>query len=155
MKQVKGLLLLSAAVIVLRIILEETGIAVGLHNVLGVTWLILIVPIYLGWTIGRSASDSPVKQAAVAAVVFAVATRFMVMVTYSLAWIFGFGAARFSVAGGAVVGEGVTALQGMLLIPGQIFLISSVAFAIVTALLAAATAWFAGRGASASGVQMT
>lgn len=139
MKQLKGLWILAAVVIVVRIVLEEAGVAEGLHNVLGVTWLLLLVPIYLGV---KSSGD--IKGAAKSSVVFLIGVRFMVMLTYMLAWVAGFSAPRFSVAGGGVVGQ-ESALWGLLLTPLTNFAGTVVVGGLIAALLGAGSAWIAGK----------
>ena len=108
-------LIIAAVVVVVRVVLEQIGASSALNQVFGVAWLYLLVPIYFG--VNLAAVDSPYKSLFKTLLCFVAYTRVMVMATYIAAYHFQWPAARFSVEGGGVVGEGVTALQGLLVIP--------------------------------------
>ncbi|MCH8015404.1 MAG: hypothetical protein IH917_02125 [Acidobacteria bacterium] len=113
--QIKWPLILTLVVIVVRILLEEMGAPGAISNIFSVAWLAFLIPIY--FAVGRAASAEahPYKALAKLIVLYGVGVRLMVAVSYSLAYLFQWSAPRFS--GGGIVGEGVTALQGLLLMP--------------------------------------
>ncbi len=114
-KKIKGPLILTLVVIVVRILLEEMGAPGVITNILGVFWLAFPVAIYFGVGVAASQEAHPYKTLVKLIVVYGVCARLMVAVSYSLAYVFAWSAPRFS--GGGVVGEEVTALQGLLLMP--------------------------------------
>ncbi len=114
-KKIKGPLILTLVVIVVRILLEEMGAPGVITNILGVFWLAFPVAIYFGVGVAASQEAHPYKTLVKLVVVYGVCARLMVAVSYSLAYVFVWSAPRFS--GGGVVGEEVTALQGLLLMP--------------------------------------
>ncbi len=114
-KKIKGPLILTLVVIVVRILLEEMGAPGVITNILGVFWLAFPAAIYFGVGVAASQEAHPFKTLVKLIVVYGVCARLMVAVSYSLAYVFAWSAPRFS--GGGVVGEEVTALQGLLLMP--------------------------------------
>ena len=114
-------LIIAAIVIVVRVVLEQVGAPSSVNQVFGVAWLYLLVPIYFG--LNLAAADSPYKSLFKTLLCFVAYTRVMVMATYMAAYQLKWTAPRFSVEGGGVVGEGVTALEGLLLIPVRNLLI--------------------------------
>ena len=114
-------LIIAAIVVVVRVVLEQIGAPSGVNQVFGVAWLYLLVPIYFG--VNLAAADRPYKSLLKTLLCFVAYTRLMVMATYIAAYLLNWTAPRFSVEGGGVVGEGVTALQGLLLIPVRNLLI--------------------------------
>ena len=109
-------LILAAVIIVARIGLEEVGAPGAVTLLFGVTWLHLLVPLYLGFRIAGGGGSRPFKDLFLAVFFFTLYTRLMVMVTYMLAYSLGWTASRFSVEGGGGVGA-ESALQGMLITP--------------------------------------
>ncbi len=114
-KKIKGPLILTLVVIVVRILLEEMGAPGVITNILGVFWLAFPVAIYFGVGVAASQEAHPYKTLVKLIVAYGVCARLMVALSYSLAYLFSWSAPRFS--GGGVVGEEVTALQGFLLMP--------------------------------------
>ena len=112
-------LIVTLAVIVVRIILEESGAPQAINIIFGVAWLQIFIPVYLGIALANHKDLPPFVTLAKLVVLYALCSRLMVLVTYSMAYVFQWSAPRFSVAGGGVVGEGVTPLQGMLLTPAS------------------------------------
>ncbi|KAA3656478.1 MAG: hypothetical protein DWQ10_15295 [Calditrichaeota bacterium] len=110
-------LILAAAIIIIRIVLEQLGSPQTINPIFGVAWLYFLVPIYFALEIKKSGSDTPYKSLFATLGFFAIYTRLMVFVTYMLAWWLQWPAPRFSLDQGGVVGEGVSALQGLLIIP--------------------------------------
>ena len=113
--KIKGPLIVTLGVIAVRILLEEMGAPGALSNILGVFWLAFPVAIYFAVCVAASREAHPYKMLVKLIVLYGVCARLMVAVSYSLAYLFQWSAPRFS--GGGVVGESVTALQGLLLMP--------------------------------------
>jgi hypothetical protein len=114
-------LIVTLVVIVVRIILEESGAPQALNTLIGVAWLQLLIPVYFGFslTLARNRSLPPFITLTKLVIIYALCTRVMVLVSYSMAFVFQWSAPRFSVEGGGVVGEGVAPLQGLLLTPAS------------------------------------
>lgn len=132
-------LIIAAVIVVVRIALEEMGAPGVVNNIFGVNWLYLLVPIYFAVRIAGSGLARPYMELLKVVFVFALLTRLMVSVTYSLAYVFKWSAFRFSVAGGGVVGEGVTPLSGMLLTPLTSLAIGTVAGVIIGMIIGSIT----------------
>ncbi len=113
--QIKWPLIVTLVVMVVRILLEEMGAPGSISNIFGVVWLAFPVGVYFGVGVAASREAHPYKALVKLIVLYGVCARLMVAVSYSLAYVFGWSAPRFS--GGGVVGEGVTALQGLVLMP--------------------------------------
>ncbi len=113
--KIKLPLIVTLVVMVVRILLEEMGAPGAITNILGVFWLAFPVAIYFGVGVAASREAHPYKALIKLIVIYGVCARLMVAVSYSLAYVFAWSAPRFS--GGGVVGEEVTALQGLLLMP--------------------------------------
>ncbi len=114
-KQIKWPLILNLVVIVVRILLEEMGAPGAISNIFSVAWLAFLIPIYFAVGMAASGEAHPYKALIKLIVLYGVGVRLMVAVSYSLAFVFAWSAPRFS--GGGVIGEEVTALQGLLLTP--------------------------------------
>ena len=112
-------LIVTLTVIVLRIILEESGAPQSVNAIFGVAWLQLLMPFYFGVALAENRELPPFVTLAKLVVLYSLCARLMVFVTYSLAYVFQWSAPRFSVQGGGVVGEGVEPLDGILLIPAS------------------------------------
>ena len=113
--KIKGPLIVTLVVIAIRILLEEMGAPGALSNVFAVAWLAFLIAIYFAVGLAASRESHPYKALIRLIAVYGVCARLMVAVSYSLAYVFGWSAPRFS--GGGIVGEEVTALQGLLLLP--------------------------------------
>jgi len=113
--QIKWPLILNLVVIVVRVLLEEMGAPGALSNIFSVAWLAFLIPIYFAVGMAASGEAHPYKALIKLIVLYGVGVRLMVAVSYSLAYAFAWSAPRFS--GGGVIGEEVTALQGLLLTP--------------------------------------
>ena len=118
MKEImKWPLVIAAVLVVGRVALELIGAPHGLNRVFGVAWLYFLVPVYFAVKIGSSGEGHPFKELFKAVALFAIFTRVMVMPTYVLAYMFQWTAPRFSLTRDRVVGEGVSPLDGYLIIP--------------------------------------
>lgn len=113
MSKLKGPLILTLVVIVVRIILEEMGAPGAVTNILGVFWLAVIFAIYFAIGLAASGEAHPYKALIKLIIGYGVGARLMVAISYSLAYALDWSAPRF----GAPDGEEVTALQGLLLAP--------------------------------------
>lgn len=112
-------LIIAAALIVVRIVLEQVGAPETVNNIFGVAWLYFIVPFYFAARIAKSGDPKPFRVLFKKLLLFSIYTRLMVMPAYWLAYAFEWAAPRFSLAMGGVVGEGVTPLQGTIWYPGR------------------------------------
>lgn len=121
-------LIIAAALVVVRIVVELLGVPASINNIFGVAWLYFLVPVYFALEIRKTGDASAFTTLFKDTVIFALYTRLMVMVTYWLAYIFEWPAQRFSVNQGGVVGsgnnmiygafpDGMPALYGLLIVP--------------------------------------
>ena len=94
--KIKVPLILTLAVIVVRILLEEMGAPRAISNVFGVFWLAILVAIYFAVGLAASREAHPYKALLKLIVIYGVCARLMVAVSYSLAYRFQWSAPRFS-----------------------------------------------------------
>jgi len=132
-------LAIAVVVIICRSILEQVGAPELLNTIFGVTWLHLLVPFYLASRIAKAGAVKPFLTLLASLSVFTLAVRILVAATYSLAYALSWEAPRFQLAGGGVVGEGVTPLEGYLLIPFQNLAITGVAVIVIGMILGGIT----------------
>ncbi len=132
-------LIIAAVLVVIRIVVEQLGAPETVNNIFGVAWLYFLVPIYFAVQIAGSGVAKPFLELVKSTAIFTAYTRLMVMPTYWLAYMNGWTAPRFTTAQGGVVGEGVTPLQGYLLIPVRNALFWIVAATIVGAIIGGVT----------------
>ncbi|MDA2926003.1 hypothetical protein MYX78_02025 [Acidobacteria bacterium AH-259-G07] len=52
-------LIIAALLLVIRVILEQSGAPALLNNIFGVTWLYLLLPIYFAFQIAEGAPSNP------------------------------------------------------------------------------------------------
>jgi hypothetical protein len=116
-KTYKWPLLITAAIVVVRVISEQIGAPESVNFVFGVVWLYFIVPFYFASVIVRGGFSRPYLELFKNLLWFSVFTRLMVIPTYWLAYLFQWPALRFQLDAGGVVGEGVTPLFGYLIYP--------------------------------------
>ena len=109
-------LIIAAAIIVVRIALEQAGVPDAINNIFGVAWLYFVFPVLFALSIRTRNDASPYKSLLKDILLFAAYTRVMVMVTYMVAYVFKWNAARFAYPAGGV-GENVGVWTGILLIP--------------------------------------
>jgi hypothetical protein len=109
--------IVAAVVVVLRIILEQVGAPGKLNMVFGVAWLYFLLPICFALRIASRKEGSPYKGLLKDVLLFGVYTRLMVMITYMIAYFLRWNAPRFTVGQGGNVGENVSLLKGVLIIP--------------------------------------
>jgi hypothetical protein len=107
----------AAAIVALRVILEQAGAPNKANMVFGVVWLYFLLPICLALRIASSGETGPYKGLFKDVILFGVYTRLMVMVTYVAAYFLKWNAPRFRTDHGGNVGENVSLLKGVLFIP--------------------------------------
>ena len=108
--------IVAAIIVVFRIVLEQLGSPEKVNSVFGVAWLYFILPVLFGLGIRAQNAAKPYLRLLKDVLLFAVYTRVMVMFTYMLAYIFSWKAPRFAYPGGTV-GQNVSVLSGILIIP--------------------------------------
>jgi hypothetical protein len=113
----KAGVIFAAVIVVLRIILEHIGAPQTLDMVFGVAWLYFLLPICFALRIASSGEAKPFLGLFKDVLLFSIYTRIMVMVTYVIAYFFKWTAPRFSVAQGGNVGENVSFVNGVLIVP--------------------------------------
>ena len=128
---IKTPLILAAAILVLRIILEQAGAPHWLNQVFGVNWLYLIFVIYFALRIVSLGEARPYIALLKTFGAYVFATRFLISITYVLAYAFTWTAPRFTVERGGVIGEGITPIEGYLLIPFQIMVFTTIAITLI------------------------
>lgn len=131
-------LVIAAALVVSRIVLERLGAPLALTNVLGVVWLYLIVPFVFAANIVTAGAMRPFAALFKSLVIFALLTRLMIWPTYSLAYLLGWGEPRFALTQGGVVGDNVSAFMGLVGIPLRNAAIWTVAATLIGMLLGSA-----------------
>jgi hypothetical protein len=134
-------LLIAAIIIVVRVILELLGAAPYVNNIFGVTWMYLIMPIIFAFVITGAGVASPFRVLFMNLLLFAIYTRIMVWITYMFAYSFRWQAPRFSLAQGGNVGDNVSVLNGMLLIPLRNAVIWVVSAVIAGMIIGSITIW--------------
>jgi hypothetical protein len=109
--------IIAGLIMVVRIVLEQTGAPETVNFIFGVAWLYFILPILFAWSIRMKAYAAPYRILLKDVLLFAVYTRVMVMITYMLAYVFRWNPRRFAFNAGGNVGDDVRPLMGLLLIP--------------------------------------
>ncbi|MBP1600223.1 MAG: hypothetical protein H6Q06_374, partial [Acidobacteria bacterium] len=99
----KAGVLVAACLIVVRIILEQSGAPESVNNIFGVAWLYLVFPVLFALRIAASGEPGPFKALFKTLLLFGVYTRLMVMASYMLAFLFKWQAPRFSLKMGGNV----------------------------------------------------
>jgi hypothetical protein len=143
-------LVLAAIIIVVRIVLEQTGAPESINNIFGVAWLYFLFPALFALGIRAREHAGPYKLLLKDVVLFAVYTRVMVAVTYMLAYFFKWNAPRFGLAGGGNVGDNVSLVNGALLIPVRNAIIWIVLATVVGMIIGSVTLLLSRRSATPS-----
>jgi hypothetical protein len=137
-KVMRWSVIVAAAIIVFRIVLEQLGTPEQINNVFGVAWLYLILPVLFAMGIRAQNRTKPYGILLKDIVLFALYTRGMVMITYMLAYVFSWKSPRFAYPGGTV-GENVGVWKGIFLIPLRNVLIWVVMATIIGMILGSIT----------------
>jgi len=127
-------LILAAAILVVRIVLEQLGAPETVNNIFGVAWLYFVFPILFALRIATAGAPGPYKALLKDLFFFALYTRLMVMATYMLAYRFQWQAPRFGMEMGGNVGPEVTPLMGLLVIPTRnalIWVVAAILFGMI------------------------
>ena len=132
---IKTPLIIAAILIVARIILEHAGAPHWLNQVFGVTWLYLLIPFYFAVKIANSGEAKPFVTLVKTLAGFVFLSRVLVALTYMAAFALSWSAPRFLLENGGVVGEGVTPVEGYLLIPLQNLVLTTLSITMVGAIL--------------------
>jgi hypothetical protein len=140
-------LLVALALIVVRIILEQLGTPEGVNNIFGVAWLYFVIPVFFGRSV--ASRTRPYRALLKNVTLFGVYTRILVMISYLLAFAFRWQAPRFSTQLGGNVGDNVTPLNGLLVIPVRNALVWIVFAALVGMIIGGTTIWLTRRGKAA------
>ncbi len=111
--------ILAAAIVVLRVILEQVGAPNAINMIFGVAWLYFLLPVCLALKIASSGEAAPFKGLFTDVFLFSIYTRLMVMATYMIAYFAKWRAPRFSTSQGGNVGENVSFVDGFLYIPAR------------------------------------
>lgn len=110
-------LIVTAILVVLRIVLEQLGAPDSINNLLGVAWLHLLAPFYFAYQISASGSGQPYRALLKDLFNYTLYARLMVLATYWMAYLWQWQSHRFLLAEGGNVGEGIGPFEGYLLIP--------------------------------------
>ena len=121
-------ILVAAAFVVIRIVLEFAGVTGVIPQIFGVAWLDYLVPIYLAIKIHDSGAVKPFLTTIKAMFVYAIPARLMVAISYMLAYAMEWSIPRFQ----NVIGANASAFRGFVEIPATGF-----AFGMATALVGA------------------
>ena len=78
-------LIVTLAVIVVRIVLEELGAPQAVNTLLGVVWLQLLIPVYFGVGLADNKNLSPFVTLSKVVILYSLCTRLMVLMSYSMA----------------------------------------------------------------------
>lgn len=107
-------LIIAAVVVVLRVVVEQSGTPDAIANLLSVVALhFLIVPVYLAIRIGKSEVSRPYATLLKLVALYVVLTRAMVLPTYWLARIYEWPQPRFA----GLAGTDVTPFTGYIAVP--------------------------------------
>jgi hypothetical protein len=125
-------LLITAVVVILRVVLERAGVSDSLNNVLSVAVLhTLLVPIYIAVRLGKSGDGRPYLSLFKLIAIYAVLARIMILPTYWAARVFEWTNPRF----GGLWGPDVNAFVGFVGVPVGTALVWIVASIVVGGLI--------------------
>ncbi len=110
-------ILIALAVTVVRATVEAFGAPAAVSTILGVAWLHMLFPVYFAMKILQLGFEKPFITLIKTTVMWAVPVRVAVAITYVLAYVYQIDSVRFQTASLGPVGEGVTPLEGYLLLP--------------------------------------
>ena len=140
-------LVLAAAVIVLRIVLEQAGASEKVTFFCGVSWLFFVFPVLFALSIRAHNVAGAFKSLLKDVLLFVLCARVMVMITYMLAYIFSWKPSRFAFPAGTV-GENVSVWAGIFFIPLRLLLIWIVLATILGMIIGSITLLLKRKGAS-------
>ena len=114
---IKVPILIALAVTVVRTTVEAFGAPTALSMILGVAWLHMLFPVYFAMKILELGFEKPFVTLIKTTVMWAVPVRAAVAITYVLGYVYQIDSLRFQTQSLGPVGEGVTPLEGYLLLP--------------------------------------
>ena len=114
---IKVPILIALAVTVVRATVEALGAPTAVSMTLGVVWLHILFPIYFAMKILDLGFERPFVTLIKTTVMWAVPVRVVVALTYVLGYVYQIDSSRFQTGSLGPVGEGVTPLDGYLLLP--------------------------------------
>ena len=114
---IKVPVLIALAVTVVRSTVEAFGAPTALSMILGVAWLHVLFPVYFAMKILERGFEKPFVTLIKTTVMWAVPVRAAVAITYVLGYVYQIDSVRFQTQSLGPVGEGVTPLEGYLLLP--------------------------------------
>lgn len=132
---IKMPILIALAVTAVRLFLEALGAPTAVSVVFGVAWLHILFPIYFATRIVERGFERPFVTLIKTTVMWAVPVRAVIAITYVLGYVYQIDSLRFQAQSLGPVGQGVTPLEGYLLLPLLNFgswMIAAVVLATVT-----------------------
>jgi hypothetical protein len=119
-------LIVAAVVVVVRVVFERLGVPESVNNVLSIAVMhTLIVPLYIGWQLGRRKSERPYATLIKLIAIFAVLTRIMILPTYWAGRIFEWTNSRFNGTWGPDV-DAFRGFVGVPLVTAAIWIVASI-----------------------------
>ncbi len=138
-------LIAAVILIVLRIVLEQSGAPFMAASIFGVVWLYFILPAMFAVAIRNHSQTKPFGRLMKDVVLFAIYTRVMVAMTYVIAHYLNWTAARFSAAQGGTVGPSIQSVQTLLFIAVRNALIWVVMATIIGAIVGSISLYIKGK----------
>jgi hypothetical protein len=119
-------LIVAAVVVVVRVVFERLGVPESVNNVLSIAVMhTLIVPLYIGWQLGRRKSERPYATLIKLIAIFAVLTRIMILPTYWAGRLFEWTNSRFNGTWGPDV-DAFRGFVGVPLVTAAIWIVASI-----------------------------
>ncbi len=116
-KLIRMPILIALAVTLVRATVEAFGAPTAVSMIFGVAWLHMLFPVYFAIKILELGFEKPFFTLIKTTVMWAVPVRVAVAITYVLGYVYQIDSLRFQTESLGPVGEGVTPLQGYLLLP--------------------------------------
>ncbi len=114
---IKVPILIALVVTVIRFSVEASGAPTAVSMVFGVAWLHILFPVYFAIRILELGFEKPFVTLIKTTVMWAVPVRVAIAITYVLGYVYQIDSLRFQAEALGPVGEGITPLQGYLLLP--------------------------------------
>jgi len=135
LKLIRIPILIALAVTVVRATVEAFGAPNAVSAIFGVAWLHMFFPVYFAIKILELGFDRPFVALIKSTVMWAVPVRVAIAITYVLGYVYQIDSLRFQTGSMGPVGEGVTPLEGYLLLP----LLNFGSWMVIAVILAAIT----------------
>ena len=114
---IKTPILIAIAVAIARFVLEAFNAPAVVSIIVGVAWLHMLFPIYFALKIIENNYEKPFMTLMKMTALWALPVRAVVAVSYVLGYIYQIDSLRFQAESLGPIGEGITPLQGYLLLP--------------------------------------